>query len=279
MPKEKDRRPQPTALATKTTTALAGKEDVPDYLRRADGQPAAGTENMDRSDMALPRLGLCQSLSPQRKKQNPKYIPGLEEGQFFNTLTREIYGSTLNIVPLHFYKTRIRFGDIEKGGGILCQAQDNKHGQGDPGGLCQRCPLSAFKDGEPPECTQFMNYAALVLPKAGKRVEMDALLVASFKSTGLKIAREWNSLIRIKNLDIFAGIYTLTSTEANNASGQSWYQPTVAPAGLVSREMYEFAKEAYQGVRERSNLDFDVTDLQEEGREPGDEVEDKDSEV
>ena len=63
---------------------------VPDYLKREQGQAAAGTENMERQDMTLPRLGLCQALTPQRQKADPKYIYGLEEGDFFNTISEDV---------------------------------------------------------------------------------------------------------------------------------------------------------------------------------------------
>ena len=51
------------------------------YLRRKSDGPPLGLENLERNDMTLPRLGLCQSLTPQRIKSDPKYIAGLEEGE------------------------------------------------------------------------------------------------------------------------------------------------------------------------------------------------------
>src|SRR5438132_1612945 len=118
--------------------------DVPDYLRRKGDGPPLGLENLERNDMTLPRLGLCQSLTPQRIKSDPKYIAGLEEGEFFNTITREVYGNRVRLVPLLFYKTRILFGPKDEGGGLRCQSFDNLIGIGTPGGTCLTCPLSQF---------------------------------------------------------------------------------------------------------------------------------------
>ena len=239
-----------------------GLAEVPEWLRRPEGQAPAGLENLDRADMTLPRLGLCQALSPQRSESDPKYINGLRDGDFFNTITKEIYGRKVQLVPLLFYKTRLLFGPMDEGGGLRCQSQDNLIGLGDPGGNCFRCPLASFdKDGARPECMQFFNYAALVVKD--KTVSPEGLLVTSFKSSALKVAKDWNAFIRIRNLDIFAGVYEFTSVERKNDVGR-WFEPVVNPAGNVTREVYESAKAAYVAVAElnkQGKLRHDVEDL------------------
>jgi hypothetical protein len=246
-------------------------DKVPEYLRRKDGEPPMGLENLERQDMTLPRLGLCQALSPQRSKTDPKYIAGLSEGEFFNTITRENYGDRVQLVPLLFYKTRIYFNAMDDGGGLRCQSQDNFIGIGDPGGTCAVCPFSKFGssrggEGKGTACNQFFNYAALVV-KDGT-VSPEGLLVFSLKSSALRVAKEWNALLRHRNLDIFAGVYELTSMERKNDIGR-WYEPIVTPAGNVSREVYEASKIAYAAVaslKREGRLQADVIDLE---REPG----------
>lgn len=235
--------------------------NVPAYLRRADGAPAQGTENIDRQDMVLPRLGLCQSLSPQRIKSGPKYIPNLEEGEYFNTITQEIYGTVVRVVPLLFFKSRLLFGDMDAGGGLRCQAPDGIMGIGEPGGVCMRCPLSMFHDNEPPECNHLYNYASLVVTDGS--VNPAGLVVKSFKSTDLKAAREWNSLIRLRQTDLFAGIYEFSSIEVKK-DPYRWYQTVVKNVGWVSETVYEASKLAYQAVAELNKagrLRHDVEDL------------------
>jgi hypothetical protein len=244
---------------------MGAPRPLPAHLVREPGVPAAGTENMERQDMTLPRLGLCQSLSPQRLKSNAKYIPGLEEGQFFNTITQEIYGTKVMVIPLLFYKNRIRFKPMETGGGMLCQAIDAMHGVGDPGIDCMKCTLKDFVDNKPPECDMFFNYASLVV--LNDRVDPSGLLVASFKSSGLRIAKDWNALIRIKNLDMFGGFYNLESYETTKDK-YTWFAPKVTAAGLVENPaMYEAAKIAYNAVSQlnrEGRLRTDVDDLHEE---------------
>jgi hypothetical protein len=258
--RQQQKTPPPAAIEkAKPNGALT---EIPDYLRRQPGVPPMGLENFSREDITLPRLGLCQALSPQCSESDPKYIDGLRPGNFFNSITRENYGKTVQLVPLLFYKTRILFGPMDEGGGLRCQAPDNMIGVGEPGGTCIKCPLSQFqKDGSKPECLQFFNYAALVVRDGN--VSPEGLLVTSFKSSALKVAKDWNAFIRIRNLDIFAGVYEFASVERKNDIGR-WFEPVVTPAGNVSREVYEAAKMAYAAVGDlnrQGKLRHDVADL------------------
>jgi hypothetical protein len=250
--------------------------EVPEYLRRAEGEPPMGLENLERSDMTLPRLGLCQALSPQCSESDPKYIDGLQKGEFFNTITRENYGRKVQLTPLLFYKTRILFGPIDEGGGLRCQSPDNLIGIGEPGGTCIKCPLSQFGsarngEGKGTACNQFFNYAALIVNDG--EVTPEGLLVFSLKSSALKVAKDWNALIRIRNLDIFAGVYEVTSVERKNDVGR-WYEPVITPAGNVSKATYDAAKLAYAAVadlQKAGRLRHDVEDLNPEAGGDADE--------
>lgn len=252
-------------LAVKETESLAV---MPSYLQHS-GKPV-GLEEMTRADWTLPRLGLCQSMSPQRKRSDPKHIEGLEEGDMFNSITRENYGKTVQVVPLMFFKNRFRFQEGALGN-ILCQSADTVLGIGDPGGECKTCPMAQFGSsgkGNSPACSLFYNYPSLILPKDG-HIGLDLLVVASFKSSELKVARDWNALLRLRNADTFSGIYEFTTVEQKNDLG-SWYTRVVKPAGWVSEQMYGFAKGAYDAVRETQEAGSLKVDLDQE-REPGDE--------
>src|ERR1035437_4670134 len=93
--------------------------EVPEFLRAELGNQA-GMENVEQGDLLLPRLGLCQALSPHKRKSHALYIEGLEEGQLFNTVTKEIYGEELEVIMLFFFKNRIKYFPIDDGGGIDC---------------------------------------------------------------------------------------------------------------------------------------------------------------
>jgi hypothetical protein len=142
-------------LVKAPTTAI---EQVPDYVT----QGAVGTEEVEREDLTLPRIGIAQSLSPQRKKTDARYIPGLDEGQLFNTVTRQIYGEKVQLIPLFFFKQQMKFKDIDEGGGIECISVNGKDGGALHPSDCKTCPHNQFKEGKPPACDKIMNYASLL---------------------------------------------------------------------------------------------------------------------
>jgi hypothetical protein len=220
--------------------------------------PIEGFELMTQEDVTQPRLMLAQSMTPQRKKEDPKYIKGLEEGMFFNSVTGEIYGPKVKISPVMFFKQNILLGDIDEGGGLLCRAVDGKHGVGEPGGVCTQCPKQQWLNNEPPECTLLHNYAALIIPANGQ-VSFDCLVVVSMKSTNLKLARDWNSLMRLRQgedrqpLPMWRGIYELES-QSRSEGKYSWYVAVPknagvhkegSPAGEACRAGYLMVREMY----------------------------------
>lgn len=240
---------KPKSNNTALAKAPQSESTVPEYLRKAPKTAAAGLENVEQRDMTLPRLALAQALTPQLSKSDPKYIHNLQPGMYFNTITGYVYGETVKVVPLLMYKTRIRFNPIEVGGGIRCQAQDARHGVGDPGGDCEVCEFARFApDAKRPECDLFYNYAALAFADEAP-LDPSAILVVSLKSTAIKVAKTWNSLMRLRNTDAFAGVYEFTSAEVKR-DNQRWFTPVVKGAGFVSEEQYKLAQAMYQMVKE-----------------------------
>ena len=93
-----------TKLATQTKGSLAV---VPEYLKTAVGTADAESE-IRQEDLLIPRLAVAQDgMSAQLKKQNELFIPGLEEGQLFNTVTSEVYGASATVIPLFFTKNYV----------------------------------------------------------------------------------------------------------------------------------------------------------------------------
>lgn len=261
----------------KTELQRAPVQAAPLASQRPPQPPQEGFEQMDSGDYTLPRLALCQSGSPQKKKSDPKYIQGLDEGQLFNSITGTVYDK-VRIVPLMFWKGRILFKDMNEGGGILCQALDNLHGVGEPGGDCLVCPLSQFgsskKEGSnAPACMQFYNYAVLVMPEGKGKVVFgpEMLAVLSIKSTGLKTAKDWNALMRLRNKPMFAFAYDVTSAEQKKP-GMAWFTHVIKPAGEeLAGEHLSAARSCYQAVlalQVQGKLKIDAEDLAGDDEDP-----------
>jgi len=77
-----------------------------------------GSEDMTSADdYAMPFLSLLQSGSPQCKKSDARYVKGAEEGAFFNTVEKEVYGDEVTIVPVAYRRAFVEWKLREEGGG------------------------------------------------------------------------------------------------------------------------------------------------------------------
>jgi hypothetical protein len=213
---------------------LAKAPKLPEYLGAGD---SAGLENVESIDIAMPRIGLCQSLSPERKKGDPKFIEGLQEGDFFNTATQKVYGPTIRVIPVKFLKQRIKFYAIDDGGGIDCQSLNGIDG-GHYATTCAQCKFKDFVDGDKPSCLEFHNRVSLVLPDGD-------VAAVSLKSSAMAMSKQWNAVARMRNAPLFSAIYELksvTKTQNNNTfftTVQRLVQ-NVSPDDLkVARALYE----------------------------------------
>jgi hypothetical protein len=81
-------------VATKSTTEVSLGDISVDSILKSAGR---GLENITNDDITIPRLAIVQSGSPQRKKKDEKYIEGAEEGNMFNTVTNQLYDSSITI--------------------------------------------------------------------------------------------------------------------------------------------------------------------------------------
>lgn len=233
-----------TSLEKKGAADL--QEARPAYLAEREGQPIRGLEEVTAADMVLPRLTLAQSMTPQRQRNDPRYIPGLEEGMFFNSLTKKIYGDKVLVMPLFYRKTRIYFKDIDEGGGIICRAPHGNDCQLNNGGPCLHSAWG--KNGEAPACTEFFNYPSLIYPTSEP-------IVVSLKTTGIKAGKEWNSLMRFRGADPFAGIYEIKAIPARNQTGQTYFTYAITNAldngGWVNKEQFEHNERTYNSFVEQ----------------------------
>lgn len=231
--------------------------DVPEHLKQYLGNKA-GMEEVRKDDLIMPRLGLCQSLSPQKKKSSPLFITGLEDGQLFNTITNEVYGESVQLVPLFFFRQRIKFHPLEEGGGIDCQSLNGKDGGRLNPASCLACPHSQWgAEGKKPECSEFKNFMAIVYPSVD-------MIVFSTKSTSLKIARTLNTLARLKNMPLYTHIYEIGHAQQKNAVNE-WEQFTVRCVGPAPQEFIQEAEHYFSSLRD-TGVQVDIRGM--EGEDP-----------
>jgi hypothetical protein len=250
-----------TALTQASPQNLVVRADLPDFLQ---GIPLGteGTEDIDKDDMRMPRIGLAQGLSPEINPEKPRYIDGLKLGQMFNSVSKEIYGKG----PLEFQVLRvdrpryIEFRDRKEGGGVV----DIDVPANDP-----RCRFTKNEKGEsvPPKATKFLDFIIRILREDGTW-ELASL---SFKGIMLKDAMGFNTLIKLRNAPVYAGKYTLTAVMDKNAKGDyAIYRVTnsekmdqnTSRKGWVNKALFEEGKQMFDALKTKT-IDIDRGDADE----------------
>jgi len=237
------------AIAMRGTVSLAS---LPEHLRALIGV-RDGKENVGMDDLLIPRLCVCNSLSPQRQKTHESYIKGLEEGQLFNSLTSQVYGERATVIPLFFFKNYIKFKDIKEGGGVLAQyaSKDDVPAE----------ELSWNNAAGRPQTTEFKNRMCMIDCGEGNWQP----IVVSFKSTGIKQAKKWNSFINMIPLPAYARYYTLTGAPMQR-NNNNYFGITVLPAEFCPQAVIDAAKNMFDGLQQKgykvddSGLDPDQAD-------------------
>jgi hypothetical protein len=218
---------QDQALAKVTSTsdalAVAGGFENNDFR---------GKESIDSSDVTLPFIAICQKTSPQLEPDNGKYIDGLKFTDLFNSLTSEVYSQPVEFLPLILRKHAIEFHPFKDGGGI----KDRNVPWDD-----ERC---LFSDDEKPTATRFYDWAVLLI----KPDETLELIVLSFKSTNISVAKQFNQIVQLRQGPAFAGKYRLKVVSAKNQYG-SFGKFAITPAGRPTDEQAEFAAQVYEGLK------------------------------
>lgn len=221
-------------VANKSNTAIANN-DVPDFLKGKMGS-ARGSEGVGADDLTIPRLELVQSLSKCRKKSDPNYIEGIEEGQFYNNITREIYGSEVTLCPVAFKKEYLLWRDQELGGGF-------------GGAFTSESEAKAtLLEQEKPEEWEIVDTHQQFCVLVKKDGSIEDIVVSMSKSKA-KVSRKWNSLIRINGGDRFTRLYTMNGVEDQNDKGQDFYNVTIKNHGFVTEEIYAYAERVYELVQ------------------------------
>jgi len=261
---------QPAAPAPATEIAKVDAPGaiatIPDFMSDAAGE---GTEGITKDDIQLPRLAIAQKTSPQLEPDKPEYIEGLKFGDFFNSLTGQIYGrGPLTFVPLRRDNPRhIEFFPREQGGGI----KDMNVPPNDP--RTQFTTDPATGKSIKPVATKFYDYIVMLLPSR-------EVIAVSCKGTSIRSARDFNGLImgsvlpagpnKGRRAPLYAGAYTITSMSKQNTLG-SFFIYKMENKGWVWDEPGGGDLAKYVQELARVLADKQVTIDREPGSDDGDE--------
>lgn len=235
----------------KELVPVIGK-DLPANMAMYEGDGGLGFEDAGRESYAIPFLRILQQLSPQCKKSEPEYIKGAEEGDFFNTVTGEVFPNEkggIKFVPAYYIRKFNLWEPRGSGGGfkgslssadgeaLLLQCTRNDKNQDiTPDGLIlmdtrEHYGLTVDEEG---------NFRPVLLP---------------LSSTQIKESKKWMTLaqgIQLPNRQpapMFSQIYQLTTISKSNEEG-SWAVLKVDLIGWVQdQELYSAAKQFREMVK------------------------------
>jgi hypothetical protein len=208
--------------------------EIPEFMKQGN----RGAENVGTDDMIIPRIELIQALSPVRKKSDPAYIEGAEEGMLYNNVTRTLYGTEVTVVPVYYTKQFLVWKDRKAGGG----GSNGFRGAFASKELADRAIAELAEEAlEVSDTAQHF-----VLVRNGDDWQEAVISMAKSK---VKVSKRWNSLMRLSNTDSFSRAYKLSATTETNARNESYFNFNVAALGFVNKELYERAEKLYETIR------------------------------
>lgn len=205
---------------------------LPDYIKKGD---LRGTENIEQADIKPPALRIAQSSSPETKRsERDKYVEGLREGDFFNSLTKVIYGED-PVELLIVNQLGHRHAEFDKDGKVVeFDVPDN-----DPRTEFTFKEENGKRVRVKPVATKFYDYLVYVhLPEGWQ------LMTMSLKSTQLKKAVVLNSILKLSKLPSFAHLIEATPVPESGVRG-SWYGWRFTMKGWPAEEIYNEASGWY----------------------------------
>jgi hypothetical protein len=222
------------AIANRGNSALAR----PSFIKDGDTR---GTENIGSADIRPPALRIAQSTSPEVKRTEAVYIKDLREGEFFNSITREVFGEG----PLHLViVNQLGHRHIEFEPGNSGQVVDFNVPDGDPRTEFTTSVVDGKQVRVKPRATKFYDYLVFAIPGDGRRI----LMTVSLKSTQLKKAVQLNTILKGSKLPSFAHLFSVTAAPEKRG-GNSFYGWRFDPAGWVTEDVYKDASDQYDRMK------------------------------
>jgi len=235
-------------------------EDTKSNASFLDEFAGQGSERFGASDIKIPFIKIITKGSPESEEQNPAYIPGCKNGVFLNTLTKEIYGPTLEVIVVDYEKLWICWGPNR--GGFK-----GRHKPGTIEVVGSQFDEDGMRDMDGNKVVETMTYYVLI------KDHLDAgLAILPLSSTGIGHAQTWNSYILMTKLDsgkrcpTFGAYWKLELQYNTNPSG-SWHtigankKTAVEMTRFITKEEYLLSVEPAKKMIEASAVKPDYAQL------------------
>jgi hypothetical protein len=208
-------------------------------------------------DLLIPRLQLAQKMSPELDENDAKYIDGIKAGNFFNSVSREIY-TEFDVIPCHSRTSYTEWVPRDQGGGLVAEHEaDSRDVKG--------AETHVSDDGKRKDLMQSGNelviadeFYAFIVKEDG---DYEPVLI-SMKSSQRKVAKRWRTLIsmnkarnpktnQLQSVAIYSTLWKLTSvTEANknNDKYSNFAVQKIGPITADKQDLYHAAKQFRESI-------------------------------
>ena len=235
-------------------TPAAGALTLPDFVDKADNR---GAENVQATDIRLPRLCMAQKASPEIEDGNAKRIDGLRFGDMFSNMFQTNFGrGPMEIVVVRREAPRaIEFYPMDSNQGKGIKDRDVPYfGVRNP----KNDPRTQFgANGEKPTATALHEYVAFVY-------ETREPILLSFKTESISQAVQLDTLRAFRGGPYFATTTLLRTFQKQNDKG-TYFVFTVQPGKKIDQETFNYAGEVFESLKGKT---VSVEDVEAE-REPG----------
>ena len=229
-------------VATVKESNVAVISERPEWMK----DNGRGNEGVTSADITIPRLEIVQLLSPQMKKTSADYNPDAEPGDIFNSVTKELLGKSVIIVPVTYQRQY-----------LLWKKRKLPNGQSTEGGYggsfaTEREAVDALKialeknPGHTSEMYEVVETGQhLCLLVGGERPTEIMLSLAKSK---MKINKNFNTLIQMTGGDRFSSVYQLSTFDDSNKAGDEYKNWKIARLGYAPKDIYTHAEKLYESV-------------------------------
>jgi hypothetical protein len=244
---------QQSALAVQDGGQVSTGDEWNDY------QGSRGTEDISSTDVNIPRLKMCQALTPEVKDGLAK------SGDILHNITKQVYcplGERIELIPVCFDKQYLLWRDRNyQGGGIMARgtkvilpdgsiryqwAEADQYKEFDnvvgkvrvkwtTGRFVEDNALTEFGSsipGQPdsgPAATLHYNYV-FILPQFGHQ-----MVAVSLARTAARKAKDLNAIVKMGAAPIWARRLEVTAIKEQKDANE-WFNWFFQPAGLLKRD-------------------------------------------
>jgi hypothetical protein len=212
-----------------------------------------GFENTDPDSYAIPFLRILQALSPQVDSDSDAYINGASQGDFFETVSSDVFNGKagIKVIPCYYKRAYIEWSPRDADGGFVAEHT-----------VAEARTMATTKDEKNKDVLENgnhlvdtrMHYCLFMHPLTGRPVPV----ILSLSSTQIKKSKQWMTIMSNIKLEgrnglftppSYSHVYTLSTVSEENNKGK-WKGLKVELADPIDNaDLYAAAKSFHEQVK------------------------------